>query len=1535
MKTKTSCFYALILLAFVFSVLNGFAINHEVSKYLINLSEGEEGPGYNDKVPEMVISGNTIHVVWVQSPPSYEDVPSLFYCRSTDLGETWEAPQLIKKFKDTGIPSQLESRRLAVDGENVHICAADYDHGDNGIGKLYYFRSQNGGASFESERIIAATSGGYKSLDRSFIKASNGKVVIAYRGQGDKNGVWALFSSNGGSAFTETKLSDESSYVADLYYDGDQMIVLHGDYSTSYGYITVGKVWVSQSQNGTAFTTSKISVTYMANDVERERCYVVHGDHYSSKIAKSGNNIHVLFTGYANSDAWATFYARSTNGGNSFETAIELSSLFSETFQNGSETVAAKNGNVYFLVASTYPTNNNAGNHFYFLYSHNNGETLSEPRRIMNPDVNHVGKSSLPAIVIDPTDETGKTLYLTGNWLFSTKSVDGGETFSGSTSLAPFLKSNIINMSHNYMKSYMQTDAAGGLHWISLAIWRDGNDKDIFYRNVKAQPEPGSENKAFYVENIEETREKTDLVVVPSSESIQFDSAMTAEVWVKFNPATKTSKFSILAKMDGYDGYDNRPQGYHMGFRHDDGAIYVNAGIQTDKDDPVNFGEIDLNDNLWHHIAFTYDANGGLNNFKLYINGLLHQQTTLTGAIVKEDGMLMLGARNMGSGWYDDAKYYMDDVRLWDRALTQEELLENQTKNLTGEEEGLTLFINFDDTFKDITGNGNDGIPVYYGALQQSDFDPPLTGFEIYQTGNTVSLNNKTENATSWLWDFGDENTSEQGNPKYTYSTAGEYTISLLAKNTNNVTGAVGHATIKGLDRVEPKEAGNIGECLLTVFGGGLNANMDILLRYDDNTEIVADTVAGSGEEGFLQAVFTLTGAETGQWDVVVLDQGNEMVLSESFKIKQAEGFPEPWVNVSGRGYVLFNRWNKYTLTYGNNGDIDALMVPVSFAIPDVEGLEVELVDFEFVLPQEAYDYNLEEELMPYKDYFVTDTLFGKPQKSKVYSLMIPRIKAKSSESLHIRIKSPEDYIITSWTGDGWLQYADGNGNALIGEQLKSGVATAEDDSQNGASAEVGSCIMEALAVTTIETSIGIIPGVGAVYNSFKTGYTAGQFAENRDVKKTVVNTSLQAASTFFSYASVVPVVGWVTGTIGGLVCGGISAYYAVSDCLSLEENEKGVGTVASLDPNEIIGPDGFGNKGWISKLNELPYTIFFENKADATAPAHDVFIADTLDLTAFDISNFGFGAFGWGDTIFSPPGNELKEFSMDIDLRPELELITRVSGKLDTVTGIVKWEFLSLNPETMELEEDPFVGFLPPNVNSPEGEGFVSYSVGLKEELSTNDEIRNKASIVFDANEPIITNEYLNTLDMDVPQSQIYPLEANIDSRFPVDWTGSDEGSGIRHYTIYVLENDTLLYPWLTNTTEITAEFIGEVGSSYKFYSIATDNVSHIEAAPNDYDAQTTVTVDVEEFERMKETLSVWPNPVKDNLQVTFSNAPCGMYVVELVSATGSVKHSQLYEDRQLQNGISVNVLDCPAGQYVLRVVFGNRVETRKVVVN
>lgn len=50
--------------------------------------------------------------------------------------------------------------------------------------------------------------------------------------------------------------------------------------------------------------------------------------------------------------------------------------------------------------------------------------------------------------------------------------------------------------------------------------------------------------------------------------------------------------------------------------------------------------------------------------------------------------------------------------------------------------------------------------------------------------GNTVSFTDLSNGTpTSWLWDFGDGNTSTQQNPTHTYSTAGTYTVSMTATN--------------------------------------------------------------------------------------------------------------------------------------------------------------------------------------------------------------------------------------------------------------------------------------------------------------------------------------------------------------------------------------------------------------------------------------------------------------------------------------------------------------------------------------------------------------------------------------------------------------------------------------------------------------------------------------------------------------------------------------------------------------------------------
>jgi hypothetical protein len=97
--------------------------------------------------------------------------------------------------------------------------------------------------------------------------------------------------------------------------------------------------------------------------------------------------------------------------------------------------------------------------------------------------------------------------------------------------------------------------------------------------------------------------------------------------------------------------------------------------------------------------------------------------------------------------------------------------------------------------------------------------------------------------------------------------------------------------------------------------------------------------------------------------------------------------------------------------------------------------------------------------------------------------------------------------------------------------------------------------------------------------------------------------------------------------------------------------------------------------------------------------------------------------------------------------MRPGVNILVGVDAALDTGTGIVTWKFTTLDPATHEFPEDPVDGFLPPNVTSPEGEGEMLFTVSLKPGFGIGTTVCNDASIVFDFNQPIVTNDFCSTI--------------------------------------------------------------------------------------------------------------------------------------------------------------------------------------------
>jgi len=282
---------------------------------------------------------------------------------------------------------------------------------------------------------------------------------------------------------------------------------------------------------------------------------------------------------------------------------------------------------------------------------------------------------------------------------------------------------------------------------------------------------------------------------------------------------------------------------------------------------------------------------------------------------------------------------------------------------------------------------------------------------------------------------------------------------------------------------------------------------------------------------------------------------------------------------------------------------------------------------------------------------------------------------------------------------------------------------------------------------------------------------------------------------------------------------------------------EKKAKPVYSIDPNEKIGPTGFGTQNYITTAGKMNYQILFENKKEATAPAWKVTIIDTLGPN-FDLESFEFG-----------------KSSHD---GPQYNWIKTRNG------NIVKWEI-----EGIELM---------PNVKPPEGEGYVSFTVNTKPNLPSGTMIKNKASIVFDMNKPIITNEFVNTLDFKAPTTLMKSLKPNKDgNKLVVKWTSSDDvnGSGVESVTIYAAKNNEPYNVLGTTADDSIIVNLDNNTHTYSFYALAKDNVGNAETTrPKIITA--TVTNSVESVgDGIPATYSLeqnYPNPFNPSTVIRFA---------------------------------------------------------------
>ena len=338
---------------------------------------------------------------------------------------------------------------------------------------------------------------------------------------------------------------------------------------------------------------------------------------------------------------------------------------------------------------------------------------------------------------------------------------------------------------------------------------------------------------------------------------------------------------------------------------------------------------------------------------------------------------------------------------------------------------------------------------------------------------------------------------------------------------------------------------------------------------------------------------------------------------------------------------------------------------------------------------------------------------------------------------------------------------------------------------------------------------------------------------------------------------------------------------------------------VSSWDPNEKLGPIGYGTSNFIATSGKMNYTILFENKKEATAAAYRIQIVDTLSAV-FDPATVKFGA-----TSHSGPN---------------------YNWKMERNGAILKWDI-----EGIEL---------PPNKTPPEGEGFVTFTVDLKKNLLSGTEIKNRATIVFDINPPITTNTWKNVLDTIAPKTIMNAIKyANGDSIINISCTSNDNvnGSGAGKYAFFAsVNNEPFKSIGESFQNSIYYPVSQKVKNNYRFYALASDNVSNAEQVVPQLVELKSIPLSGQLYEPFNGTIKIYPNPTSGIVSAGFtvadrSEVEFKLYSVsgELIKTTGSV----WYESGRHQ--IQADLSNVQKGIYFAQIIVRKKIETFKVIKN
>ena len=304
--------------------------------------------------PAIANDGTNVYAVWNEViPETNSNHRQIFFSKSVDDGITWSIPQKLSN-NNSG---NARSPDIAIDGSNIFVTWYDPS---SGINEIYFSRSTDGGATWNTPQNISNARGQLPSIDND---GSNIFVTWDSGGGPNTGSLEVLFSrsTNGGMTWSSPVVISENgvfSFVSDIATNGSDIFV-----SWEVSGIGNRDIHVSKSSDGgiTWSTPQNISNNPGASTF--------------SSIATHGTNVFVTWSDINEPDHEILF-SKSIDGGATWSSPPQN---ISNTAENSHVPAITSDGTNLFLV---WEEGLPGFRDIYFSKSTDNGSTWSAPQNI-------------------------------------------------------------------------------------------------------------------------------------------------------------------------------------------------------------------------------------------------------------------------------------------------------------------------------------------------------------------------------------------------------------------------------------------------------------------------------------------------------------------------------------------------------------------------------------------------------------------------------------------------------------------------------------------------------------------------------------------------------------------------------------------------------------------------------------------------------------------------------------------------------------------------------------------------------------------------------------------------------------------------------------------------------------------------------------------------------------------------------------------------------------------------------------------------